>query len=162
MKKVIRLVLICLLVIIAVVIAVLAARSHKSDNLAPGIVYEPSTKNDSDTAVEETPTLPDISIPGWSGIKLPANSKTAQVSLHNPIENAEYYDLSFSLSFADTDETIFTTGLVRPGEKCSQVSLERELEPGEYNAILFVQPYLLDATHTPTNNAALKILLIVE
>lgn len=160
MKKIILWVLICLLATSAVVIAVVEVKSHRSDTSASGVVYEPNVKNNSDT-VEENPTKPNISIPGWTAIKLPANSKEGQVSLHNPIENAEYYDLSFCLSL-DTGETVFTTGLIRPGEKCSQVSLERELDAGEYQARLLIQPYLMDENHTPTNNAVINILLIVE
>ena len=161
MKKIILWVLICLLATSAVVIAVFEVKSHRSDNPISGVVYESNTKNNSDTVEEKTPTKPNISIPGWTAIKLPANSREGQVSLYNPIENAEYYDLSFCLSL-DTGETVFTTGLIRPGEKCSQVSLERELDAGEYQARLLIQPYLMDENHTPTNNAVINILLIVE
>ena len=64
--------------------------------------------------------------------------------------------------WTNNDDIIFTTGKIAPGYKCSKVTLEKELEPGEYEAIMMVQPYLQDEKQTPTNNAELEILIIVE
>ena len=42
------------------------------------------------------------------------------------------------------------------GKGKMKVTLEKELEPGEYEAIMMVQPYLQDGKQTPTNNAELE------
>lgn len=153
------------LVIIAVLLAIIAVllvkqiRSQEEEPVGQGVVIEASgdaTKGHIGT------TLPEISIPGRTVLELPADVSEADVSLHNPEDNADYYDLSFSLIIKETGETVFTTGLIPPGYQCSRVTLSRNLEDGEYDAILLVQPYLKDEAHTPVNNAELSILLIVK
>ena len=155
-KKFQRVLIVLLLAIIAVLLLILFKPNQETPG--QGVVFEP---NDTEQANIGT-SLPGISIPGWSAIKLPSGVKEAEVSLHNPEGNAGYYDLSFTLKLADSGEVIFSTGLIEPGYKCSRVTLSRELSPGEYNATLFIQPCLQDEDQTPTNNAELEILLIVE
>lgn len=155
-KKFQRVLIALLLAIIAVLLLILF--KPNTNTPGQGVVFEP---NDAGQANIGT-SLPNISIPGWTAIKLPSGAKEAEVSLHNPEGNAGYYDLSFTLKLADSGEVLFTTGLIEPGYKCSRVTLSRELSPGEYNGILSVQPYLQDEAQTPTNNAELEILLIVE
>ena len=157
-KKYSYVIIAVLLAIILLLLTLLVKPSHK-DNEGKGVTFEPHTEN---SGVHVGTTLPDISIPGWTAIKLPAKSTEADISLHNPQVNEGYYALSFTLKLADTGEMIFATGSIEPGYRCTHVTLNRELEPGEYYAILFVQPYLLDGSETPTNNAELEILLIVE
>ena len=143
---------------VLIAFSLLSACKKPSENKpGQGIVFEPNKPTESSQSA-----LPGISIPGWKAIKLPAGKLGADVSLHNPDANAGYYDLSFTLKLADSEEVIFTTGSIPPGYKCSRVTLTRELEPGNYLATLFVQPYLQDEHQTPTNNAELEILLIVE
>ena len=60
------------------------------------------------------------------------------------------------------EEVIFTTGLIPPGMSCSKVTLTRPLEKGEYPAVLRVQPYRMNDSRTPTNNAELDIVLTVR
>lgn len=160
MKKRFSRVIIAILLTNIVLLLALLFKSCQKDSNGKGVTFEPHTENSEQ--VYAGTTLPDISIPGWTAIKLPAESAEADISLHNPLANEGYYALSFTLKLADTGETIFTTGSIEPGYKCTHVMLKRELEPGEYDAILFVQPYLLDELKTPTNNAELEILLIVE
>ena len=116
------------------------------------------------------PTEPGVAIPGWAVIRLPAGVTEAQVSLQNPEGNADWYYLTFELRLPTVDpdtgeagyEAIFTTGLIPPGEYCNAVTLTRALEPGEYAAVMHVQPYRMDEAQTPTNNADLQTTLVVE
>ena len=110
---------------------------------------------------EPEPAAPGIAIPGWGSITLPAGVTEAQTSPKNPDENEGWYYLTFEMRLKDTDEVIFTTGLVPPGQYCNQVTLTRELEAGEYEAIIMVQPYRI-SDQSPTNNADMETLLIVE
>lgn len=152
-------IIILLLIIIVLLLITRCTPEQEADN-GKGVVFEPNT----DTAVQGSvgTNLPEIAIPGWGAIRLPAGALEADVALHNPDVNKGFYDLSFTLKLADSGEEIFTTGPIAPGYKCTRVTLTRELEPGEYDAVFFVQPYLQDEDQTPTNNAEMKILLIVE
>ena len=160
MKKKSLSVFIIILLIAIIILLVALLIPQNEDDTGKGVVFEPN--NSSQTQGYVGTNLPGIAIPGWGAIKLPSGVKEADVSLHNPESNQGYYDLSFTLKLADSGEEIFSTGPIEPGYKCTHVTLTRELEPGEYEAIMFVQPYLQDEDQTPTNNAELEILLIVE
>jgi len=148
-----------LLLIICVMVFGFVMNSIEKNNKNKGIVYEPYT---SGNIVQAGSNLPGIAIPGWTAIKLPADTFDADVSLHNPNSNLGYYNLKFVLKLFETDEEIFSTGLIEPGYQCSKVRLNFKLEKGVYDAILFVQPYLQDDALTPVNNVEMDILLIVE
>lgn len=158
-KKNMLLVIIAVLLVIIAVLIVKQMGSQEEKVIGQGVVVEAS--GDGSKGYVGT-TLPEISIPGRTQLQLPADVLKADVALHNPESNADYYDLSFSLIIKETGETIFTTGLIPPGYQCSRVTLNRELEKGKYDAILHIQPYLKDEAHTPVNNAELSILLIVN
>lgn len=107
------------------------------------------------------PTEPGVAVPGWGSMTIPAGVTEVQTALQNPEANAGWYYLTFELRLKDTDEVIFTTGLIPPGQYCNQVTLNRALEKGEYAAIIHVQPYRI-SDQSPTNNADMETVLIVE
>ena len=106
------------------------------------------------------PTMPGISIPGWTGIKIKAGEKVVNVPFYNPEENGNWFYLTFQLKLTETNEVLFTTGLIPPGQYCNMVSLENALEAGTYEGILFVQPYMMDSLAT-TNNLEMPLEIVV-
>lgn len=107
------------------------------------------------------PQEPGVAIPGWGSMTIPAGVTEVQTSMQNPEANEGWYYLTFELRLKDTDEVIFTTGLISPGQYCNQVTLTRPLEKGEYAAVIHVQPYRI-SDMSPTNNADMETVLIVE
>ncbi len=107
------------------------------------------------------PQEPGVAIPGWGSMTIPSGVTEVSTSMQNPIANEGWYYLTFELRLKDTDEVIFTTGLIPPGQYCNQVTLTRALEPGQYAAVIHVQPYRI-ADLTPTNNADMETVLYVE
>lgn len=107
------------------------------------------------------PTEPGVAVPGWGSMTIPAGVTEVATSMQNPEANEGWYYLTFELRFKDTDEVIFTTGLIPPGQYCNKVTLTRPLEKGEYAAVVHVQPYRI-SDMSPTNNADMETLLIVE
>lgn len=108
-----------------------------------------------------------VAIPGWGTIVIPANkSENIVVDFYNPELNDGLYYLTFELRIADDSEqgyeVIYKSGLVEPGKHIQKISLTRGLEPGTYDAFIYVQPYRMDEYRTPTNNANLKTELIVK
>jgi hypothetical protein len=108
-----------------------------------------------------------VAIPGWGTIVIPANkSENIVVDFYNPELNDGLYYLTFELRIADDSEqgyeVIYKSGLVEPGKHIQKISLTRGLEPGTYDAFIYVQPYRMDEYKTPTNNANLKTELIVK
>lgn len=109
-----------------------------------------------------SPTDPGVVIQGWTAVKVPAGALEANVSFYNPEENAGWYDLTFELILKETEEVVFTTGLIPPGKYCNKVTLSRSFETGVYEAILHVQPYYMNEEQSPTNDLNMDIRLIVE
>ena len=75
-----------------------------------------------------------IKIPGYPSISLPANQQTVQVALLNPEGNPCYF--TFELVLSDTDEVLYTSKQVPPGQMIEEITLTRPLEAGQYNATL--------------------------
>ena len=72
--------------------------------------------------------------------------------------NEDFY-LQFNIILRDTDEVIYSSGLVEYGNYINVIELNREIEKGEYDAIVFIQPY--DIKLNKTNNAKFNIRLII-
>lgn len=107
------------------------------------------------------PQEPGVAIPGWGSMTIPAGVTEVATSMKNPEANEGWYYLTFELRLKETDEVLFTTGLIPPGQYCNKVTLTRALEPGEYAAIIHVQPYRI-SDQSPTNNADMETVLIVK
>lgn len=164
MKKWTKLLLAAVGVAIVAVIVVLLL----SSNVLLGSSKSTSTANvklviDPNAGPSPTPapTAPGIAIPGWAGLSLPAGVREADVPLYNPEANADWYHLTFELRLKETDEVIFSTGLIPPGLYCNKVTLSKPLEMGTYECTMVVQPYFIREVPTPTNNAVFDIQLSV-
>ncbi len=167
-KKLPWLLLVIVVIVSAIIIALLVKDREKEESALPVSTEASGPRleidaNAGDLVETETEAPPPgISIPGWGSITLPAGVTEANVSLKNPEENEGWYYLTFELQLKDTGEVIFTTGLIPPGQYCNKVTLTRELEAGEYEAIMHVQPYKMDEDQTPTNNADMETILVVN
>lgn len=102
-----------------------------------------------------------VSIPGWGTITMPANTKDITVDFYNPDANEGLYYLTFELSLAG-GEVLYTSDLVEPGKHIQNITLSKGLAPGEYEAVIHVQPYKMNEEKTPTNNADMKTKLVVK
>ena len=99
-------------------------------------------------------------IPGWQSIIIPKNTKLVNVNFYNPIANKDLYYLSFEVQLGE--ELLYKSEMLKPGEELKQIELSRELDEGEYEVVIFVQPYRMNVEKTPTNNASMKTKLIVK
>lgn len=68
--------------------------------------------------------------------------------------NEDFY-LQFNIILKDTDELIYSSGLVEYGGYINAIELNRKLKKGEYDAIVFIQPY--DMAMNKTNSAQLNV-----
>ena len=163
-------------VALAAAAAVLIWQSTKpkavpASSVTPSSTAELEIDPNTDELITPTPAPmePGVAIPGWGSITLPAGVTEAATTLKKPDANEDWYYLTFEMRLPTVDdetgaesyEVLFTTGLIPPGQYCNQVTLTRALEPGKYNVILHVQPYRM-SDKTPTNNADMETLLIVE
>ena len=105
-----------------------------------------------------------VVIAGRGAMTFPAGKKEVPVDLYNPEDNEGLYYLTFELRLYDGQEyeVLYTSGLVEPGKHIYRITLSRSLEKGVYEAVIHVQPYRMNEEKTPTNNADMKIRLIVN
>lgn len=111
---------------------------------------ENSIKNINDA--EEVKEIRNIVLPGF--VELDVN-KPGKLLCNL---NEDFY-LQFNIILRDTDEVIYSSGLVEYGNYINVIELNREIEKGEYDAIVFIQPY--DIKLNKTNNAKFNIRLII-
>lgn len=107
---------------------------------------------------EDTPAV-GIKIPGYPSITLPANQQEVTVALLNPEGNPCYF--TFELALRDTDEVLYTSGLVPPGQVISSITLSRALPAGEYNAVIRISTTSLE-NGSAMNGANVETVLIVQ
>ena len=155
------------LIILIVILAVAAAAS----GIAVYRSRQPGEVTNYDVAFEEDQEKTDdkeqegsvdegIQIPGYDSIVIPAGTKDVSVELMNPEENEVYFQISFYLP--DTDETIYTSDLIRPGQHLYDITLEREMETGEYPLTVKYATFTADEAMAPQNGADVSCTLIVR
>ena len=132
-----------------------------STSQGAGLVVDPNAGE----YVEPTPA-PGVTIPGFGSMTIRANTKDIiGINLYNPIENEDWYYLTFKLCLLDENgkvsDTLYESQLVPPGLYLQDITLSRGLPVGEYDAVMKVQPYRI-ADKSPTNNADLRMTIIVK
>lgn len=100
-----------------------------------------------------------IKIPGYPSITLPSDTETVNVALLNPEGNPCYF--TFELALKDTDEVLYTSKLVPPGQAIYEIDLSRPLEAGEYNAVIRISTTSLE-DGSAMNGANVETVLIVQ
>lgn len=110
-------------------------------------------------APKANPEAESISIPGYPKLYLTAGSTAADVVLGNPEGNPCYF--TYELVLEDTEETLYQSGQIAPGEAVPSIELSRALEAGEYPAVLKITTNHVE-TQAQLNGANVKTVLVVE
>lgn len=100
-----------------------------------------------------------IRIPGYKSIEIPSGTKDVSVELNNPEENQVYFRISFYLP--ETEETIYTSKIIKPGQSLYEITLEKEMETGEYPLTVKYETFTADEEMTPRNGAEVNCTLVV-
>ena len=176
-KCIVLLLLLLLLLLGIITLIVLLMRGNNAENIVEiivstgnsgdgvGLTIDPDTgsgqMSDHDNAVEQ-----DVAISGRKSMTIPANKKEVAVDFYNPKENEGAYYLTFELRLCDDSdsgyEVLYTSGLIAPGKHIDRIELSRALDKGVYDAVVHIQPYRMNEKKTHTNNADIKIRLVVN
>lgn len=81
------------------------------------------------------------------------------MALLNPEGNPCYF--TFEIVLKDSGETIYTSKQVPPGKVISNVTLNRALSPGEYDAIIKITTNSTEDMHA-MNGANVETVLVVK
>lgn len=101
---------------------------------------------------KETKQIEEIILPGFDYLDI-NNLETMLCNLN------ENFNLQFNIILKDTEELIYSSGLVEYNSYIKTIHLTKEIKEGEYEALIFIQPY--DLAGNKTNNAILEIKLKV-
>ena len=104
--------------------------------------------------VHEAGEMPGIEIPGYTIIPVKADSTEVEIELLNPEENNVYFQITMSLK--DSDQQLFQTKLIKPGQHLYKIQLDQPLAPGEYDVVIHYDTFSMDGTYTPKNGADLE------
>ncbi len=100
-----------------------------------------------------------ITIPGFERMTMPSGETVVPAYLYNPENNQCYFEISIIL--ADTDDEIYQSKLVSPGQGLYEIELTQPLEQGSYDAILHYSTFALH-DYKEMNGANVPIKLIVQ
>ena len=101
-----------------------------------------------------------ISVPGYEGITLKADSLEQTVALSNPPQNTCYFVITLSL---EDGTQLWQSDYIKPGETSSPIVLTQSLEKGTYpNTVLQYSCFKMDDEKTPLNGAETKLTLRVK
>ena len=128
---------------------------------------------------------PNISIPGYESLDFKAGKKKQSVNFYNPKENTCYFRITLVLKADDgtgtgkatedeeanvtettagtdeAEEVLWTSELIEPGEEVKTLKLDKELESGDYPAILKYECFSLK-DEAPLNGSNVELTLTIR
>lgn len=121
--------------------------------------FNPEFEDDQYREVNEAGASGGIEIPGYSEIRIPQGETQVSVNFYNPESNSVYFEISLSL--AETEEEIYKSKLLSPGQHLYEIDLLSSLDAGEYEMIITYNTYAMDDAYTPKNGATVNCKLVV-
>ncbi len=101
-----------------------------------------------------------IKVPGYSTIYVPHGATDVEVNFFNPEENDVYFEIC--LVIADTEQEIYKSKLLSPGQHLYSITLTDTLDKGTYDMNIIYNTYSMDEEYTPKNGATVACELVVE
>lgn len=136
--------------VVAVILFVIFGSQPTAD---PNREFEPGQ-----TAGQNKTMADMLSIPGFESMTIEAGQTTVGTKLYNPEDNNCYFEISIVL--ADTDEEIYKSKLVSPGQTLYEIDLTRALDKGVYEAVVHYSTYALE-DYADMNGANVPFELVV-
>ena len=115
---------------------------------------------------------PNISIPGYESLEFKARKTKQSVDFYNPDENTCFFRISLVVKDetdtangeegnAGEETVLWTSDMIEPGEHVKSIKFDKELESGEYAAILKYECFSLK-DKTPLNGSNVELTLNVN
>lgn len=115
---------------------------------------------------------PNISIPGYESLDFKTGKTKQSVDFYNPDENTCFFRISLVIKDepdtangeegnAGEETVLWTSDMIEPGEHVKSIKLNKELESGEYAAILKYECFRLQ-DKSPLNGSNIELTLNVR
>lgn len=95
-----------------------------------------------------------ISIPGYSELRMLADTDELYAALWNPETNPCYF--KFTIVLENGDKVLYQSGLVPPGKAITKVKLNEKMKEGEYPVLIKMETFSLEDGKTPMNSGTSK------
>lgn len=136
------------------------AVNSTADSAKPSLDIDPNAGNwEGQTPEDKGGEAVGIKIPGYPSITIQKDVTDVKMALLNPEGNPCYF--KFEIVLKDTGETIYESKYVPPGQSITDVTLNRALSEGEYDATIKITTIALDQ-ETPLNGANVETVLYVK
>ncbi len=137
-----------------------AAEETAAEESKSPLELDPNAGNwDGKMPQETAPEDVGIKIPGYPSIDIQADSENVMLPLMNPEGNPCYFH--FTVVLNDTQEVLYESKYVPPGQAITDVTLSRALPAGEYTATIQISTLSLDG-ETPLNGANVETVLVAK
>lgn len=115
---------------------------------------------------------PNISIPGYESLDFKTGKTKQSVDFYNPDENTCFFRISLVIKDetdtangeegnAGEETVLWTSDMIEPGEHVKSIKFDKELESGEYAAILKYECFSLK-DETPLNGSNVELTINVN
>ena len=121
----------------------------------PGFQYEENLLDFSNKEDEV------MSIYGIKEIKIKEGSTKAELYYLNPEQNQDRYYIRVSIVLKDSDEILYVSDLIPPGNGIREIELSKPLLKGSYAAVFHIQGYKMNDLSS-AKGADLDVTIIVE
>lgn len=101
-----------------------------------------------------------ISIPIFGKITVDSETMESEIHLANPKGNPCYFQ--YKIIMKDSKEELFKSGLIEPGTAIPKVSINQQLTPGEYPAMIIVNTFALEDHTVAMNGGEMDVTLVVK
>ena len=101
-----------------------------------------------------------ISIPIFGKVTVDSETMESEIHLANPKGNPCYFQ--YKIIMKDSKEELYKSGLIEPGTAIPKVTINKQLSPGEYPAMIVVNTFALEEHTVAMNGGEMDITLIVE
>ena len=137
-----------------------SAESSSSSPVKAGIELDPGAgAYNGETPQDKGGEEVGIKIPGYPSITILADTENVTMSLLNPEGNPCYFH--FTIVLNDTQEVLYESKYVPPGQAITDVTLSKALPAGEYPATIQISTIALDG-ETPLNGANVETVLVAK
>ena len=99
-----------------------------------------------------------ITVPGFSTIKMKANTDVVYVALWNPDTNPCYF--KYTIKEKASGKTLYASKLIPPGKAITNVPLNQKVQAGSMEVIIQIETYSLDNEENAMNGSNVECILL--
>lgn len=103
-----------------------------------------------------------IDLPGIVKIPFKSGTKQQRFVFTNPKNNPCFFQIDLIIIQDGKEETIYKSNLIPPGYSIKDFEITRELEPGEYKAVVVYNTFSFDKERNELNKGRINTKIIVE